>query len=68
MKKVPHCKECEHFKIIKDTFNWWLKNNTYECSHKDCRFNLTINRPIEAKYIKTSPSWCPKRNIIKDVI
>lgn len=63
MNKVPHCKECDKFKIIKDGNKWWLKNNTYECSHLEVRFVQTINKNIEAKYIKTSPSWCPKRKI-----
>lgn len=62
MYKVPHCKECEYFKTIRDNMKWWLKTNTYECSHKECRIEMIVNAQIPAKDIKTSPSWCPKRN------
>ena len=53
MNRVPKCKECtdlHEYQIGKHTY--------YDCYNKEV-FN--VSKKIYAKYIKTSPIWCPLR-------
>ena len=62
MNKVPHCKECDYFKEVIDNSKWWGKNKHYECKKRVIKDMFGLNINIQAKELKTSPKWCPKRN------
>lgn len=56
-QKVPHCRECEHFKIYNYSNGWFFRsqrNDGFKC--------LCCDRFINYQQAKTSPKWCPKRN------
>lgn len=56
---VPHCKECEHCRIIQEG----NRGDRHECEigWENSGYDDRGARHIPGRYARTSPTWCPKR-------